>query len=322
MLVTPDGTLGGAADWIGENLSRHGFTMVAGRLVQLNAAAMQEVYRSMAWRLDNDGYPMVEFSWAMHGKIYELAPACLILLTHPAVGACQALRECKGYRRPELAGPAALRHTSENVIFNFVHCPDDTPSAIRELTVLTGEEARLLLAVRDSQDPDLRRLVGAESMLKALPSFCGRQSVSLPVVVNRIRLRIIQRLALELAAAGADLAELTLAQRLLAEEGAALEGLATARERLERARGFSAEIHAGLMAAAARAGSDIASRGLDAIAQLYDLRGQRRLSSILALAGYGVYLAPLERIILESHSYVFTPGNELIEIYEKRCPLS
>lgn len=316
VLVTPDGVVGGAVPGVIARLDEHGLQVAGCRLLNLTVEAMAEVYQETSWSIVNSGYADVTFSWDMHGELYGLAPACLIMLRRPTTGVCEAILRCKGHTLPELAAPDTIRWSGENVIFNLVHCPDDGVAAVRELAILVGPAVSAqLLAVARSADPRLDELLGATAMESCLPAFSGWAAISFAVIANKLRRRVVQQLALGVHKDAAALDRLAWAQRLLADEERALAAAPTSGARLEIARRADPDIHADLRAVAAGSGSNTLVVALDSLSQLYRLNGERDLDSVLALQELGVYLSPLEKVIVESHCYAFRPGSDLVRIY-------
>src|SRR6185436_16379907 len=114
------------------------------------------------------------------------------LVTHDG-DACRAMLRCKGKTRPELADPGTVRHVGENVIFNLVHCPDDTASARRELDLLLGPvEARRVRSLLPAADPRIGHLAGVAALRASLPAAGTPEAISFPAVANRIRRRVVQ----------------------------------------------------------------------------------------------------------------------------------
>lgn len=322
VLVTPDGVIGGALDGVISRLRQHGFIPGASLLVDLSVEAMQHVYREPSWHISNPGYADVTFSWDMHGELYGLAPACLVMLFRPTAQACAAMLRCKGHTRPELSAPDTIRWSGENVIFNLVHCPDDPSSALRELAVLVGADsaARLGTVVR-SDDPDLRGLLGVEALVGCLPAFSGWEAISFAAIANKLRRRVAQHLALAMHDNPDVLDILMAAQRRLVAEYSAITASPTSGARLELGRRTSPAVHASLAAAARHHGDEVVLGALGALAELYRLDGARNIENILAVSTRGVHFSQLERVILESHSYAFRPGRETLRIYSVDAPL-
>ncbi|WP_127361635.1 hypothetical protein [Actinacidiphila soli] len=55
--------------------------------------------------------------------------------------------------------------------------------------------------------------------------------------------------------------------------------------------------------------------GTEAIAELHELHGPRRVDAMLSLNAKGIYISPLERAIVESHGYAFQANKEIEGIY-------
>jgi hypothetical protein len=178
------------------------------------------------------------------------------------------------------------------------------------LANLLGAEAvaHLIELTRPAVEP---RVVSVDAALTRLPAFSGPTATSFPMIANKIRDRVIQRLWL--GRAGEE--ELDVMHTRLAEERAALEAAKTSQERQERAMATNPTIEAALAATAEKHGTEALQRGLAALAALFDLEGAREHEAVLSLLDEDVYISPLEAIIVESHSYGFRPNVELNGIY-------
>lgn len=316
VLVTPDGVLGDALGRIIVCLRGHGLRPAACCLVELSIETMREIYLEDSWHIDNPGYDDVDFSWDMHRELYELAPAYLIMLSRPDGGACEAMLRCKGNTRPEIALPGTIRWSTENVIFNFVHSPDDIRCAKRELALLVGPAALdSFISAARSETPDIDGLVGIDALNGCVPAFTGWAAVSYVAIANKIRRRIVQWLALATHRDGRCLGILSTTQRLLTAEAQSFATAATSARRLDLAVRGNPIIHSHIAAVAGSCGSDTIIDGVNALDELYRLDGPRRVDAVLAMSGVGIYLSPLEKVIIESHSYSFRPGRELMALY-------
>jgi nucleoside diphosphate kinase len=316
VLITPDGVVGGSLDGVVQRLRWHGLRPGACRLIDLTVDTMQEVYLESSWQISNPGHADVTFSWGMHSELYGLAPACLVMLTPRSGPACEAMLRCKGHTRPELAARDTIRWAGENVIFNLVHCPDDASSAVRELTVMVGADAAAqLISIARSSNPDVAQLVGVRTLVGCLPAFSGWAAISFVAIANKLRRRALMSLALALRDSPDALDVLAGAQRSLAAELEAITAAPTSVARMRFARRVSPSLHRSLAAAAEELGNEVMLSALAALADLYRLDGARDLDGVLALSQCGVYISPLERVILESHCYAFRPSRELADLY-------
>lgn len=318
-IATPDATLGGALPALFAVLDRHGLKPTACRLIQLDVGRMKRFYRTTKFLILNPGESDYEFAWDMHGRLYGLAPACLIMLSDTTgADACQKLMECKGETRPEIARPHSVRSLGENVIFNLIHSPDDAASARAELPILLDDQGHWMLTLaRDwhSRPPELTALVGRDALLDALPVFAGPEAISFPFIANRVWQRVVTWLALALRDNPAAVAALAEAKRNLNAERDLLRKCHSTVERLRVALSAGPQAHHLALNAAQRLEKPTFSDSLNALANLYDLRGARDHDNILALADHGVYLAPLEQVMIESHSHAFRPNSEIDGIY-------
>jgi hypothetical protein len=214
--------------------------------------------------------------------LYDSGPACLLLLHRRSGGAALAATRCKGATRPEAAAPGTFRHWGENVVLNLAHSPDDEAGARRELAILVGAaEAERLRAVASAPPGELDDLIGWRTLRASLPAVSGWEAISFPVAAHRIR-----------------------SHRLLGAERDALSASSTGSERMRVAQEANAGVHQQL-ASAAR--GHAVSDGLEALAALYEVDGERRPDAVLGLAEHGIYLSPLEKMVLETHTATFRP---------------
>jgi nucleoside diphosphate kinase len=317
-MATPDALLAGALPMILKQLSACDLSPVACRILALSIEQMQLFYGTSEFLIHDPGQLDYKFPWGMHRELYALAPACIIMLRHDQGSACERMMVCKGATRPEIAEPGTVRSMGENVIFNLIHCPDDADSARDELSILLGDEADWLLSMIDrpfALDGSMSRLLGAEAMLECVPSFSGPEAVSFVFIANRVRGRLAQWLGLALREDAAAVRQLSRVMCELTLERQRLRSLSGSTDRLRAARSASSALHELLSGAARSLGEPRVSAGIDALSALYDLRGIRDPGAIFALARYGIYLAPLERVIIESHCHAFRPNNEINGIY-------
>ncbi|MEU0214007.1 nucleoside-diphosphate kinase [Streptomyces sp. NPDC006265] len=318
VLLTPDAVVGGALPFVLDRLEAHHLRPSVCRLVGLEVEKMQQFYGGTTFIITNPGSEDFQFSWSTHEGLYAVAPACLIMLSHERGSACETMLGCKGHVRPELAAPETIRRMGENVIFNLVHSPDDTASALRELDILFGaEEAEHLLHVCDALPGNSRvvGLTGVRSLFDALPAFHGPDATSFQAIAQRIRRRVIMRLAAALHRDGEALSELQRAREALTRQQHALAGCTTTDERMLCAQRTDRAIHDPLARAAVRHGEQGLIAGVEALSDLHELHGQRQPEAVAALTGHGVYISPLERVMVESHSYAFRRNKEIEGIY-------
>lgn len=310
LLLTPEGVLAGAVPEIVRRLDRHGLTAISARLIRLDVATMTRIYDGeRKWSIHNVGHPSVVFSWDMHRRLYDLAPACVILVTGQR-DTYRRLSLAKGNTRPELADADSIRWLTENVVLNYVHTPDDPWSAHAELSWLLGgpDSADRMVAAAAGKCP---AKLDVEFLVALLPVWSGRDATSFVAIGNRIRSRVVQRLATD---CGGPLPELVGAVAVLRAERTALSAVTTSRERIAVGRAHDQELHTLLRVAAASREPALAA-GLDALSALYSVDGPRDLSAVLGLAKHGVYFSPLERVMVESHSHSFRPSAELEVVY-------
>jgi nucleoside diphosphate kinase len=293
-MVTPDAVVGGYLDFVLDRLRAYDLTVRACRLLELD---YQRLGRMYAHRDDPPGYGgrRIELPpWVMT-PLYAIAPAVVIVVE----GDCARMLECKGKTRPEHAAPGTLRAAGENYVFNLVHCPDDAESARIELGYLVGAEDAAGLQRIATGQAGADDLVGVELLRLCLPAFSGWETLSFPVTANRLRCRVVQKLAV--TRTGEPLEALRRARTALQEERARLIAEPSVPARFEIGRAADASI-ATVLATAAAGDATLAS-GLTALSRLHDLDGERDVPAIRSLAGAGIYLSEMEKVTLDAHAY-------------------
>ncbi len=303
-LVTPDAMVGAYLDFVVERLHAHGFEVRGCRLIALEFPRMARMYHHSDDPPPPSGSRM-ELPGSVMDPLYRLAPGCVLVLRKEGATACQDLLRCKGATHPEAAAPDTIRAAGEHIIFNFLHCPDDAPSAAIELAYLVGpaDATALRNAACAPDAPPTTPLNGLGQLPLCLPAFMGWEALSFPLIANRLRCRVVQALALRHG--GDALSSLLEAQALLARERSALVGSASVADRLRIAQAAHPGIHAALTTATRASGDAVLTDGLAALAALYDLDGGRELAPILALAARGIYLSELEIVALDAHRHAF-----------------
>jgi nucleoside diphosphate kinase len=315
-LVTPDGIASGQLDLVVGHLRRYGFSVVAGRLLDLSVPVMRQVYGVAEADRPKPPMPVVRTPPAMYEHLFDLGPGCVLALSRPDGAAFEAALRSKGSTRPELAPPQTVRWHGENVILNLMHSPDAESEALAELSILVGpRDAERLRGLAVTGAP--ADLLGTDALHESLPVWQSWEAISFVAVMNRVRRRVVQWLAVATCARGADLDALRTASSRLADESKTLGQLSTAVERMQAAHRSNAEIHASLAAGAAalpdRGG---VTAGLAAIEALYRLGGDRDLAALWALADDGVYISRQERAIIEMHAFTFRSHPDLDRFYE------
>lgn len=322
VMATPDAVRGGALPVILNRLAAFDLRPVACQLISLEVERMKRFYNSTSFlikNLDGEDYTV---PWDLHKSMYAIAPAGVIMLAHPEGMACERMLRCKGNTRPEIAESCSVRSLGENVIFNLIHCPDDSQSARSELQLLMGNEAASSMMTITgrfmselAQPAELRDLVGVSAMFDCMPAFAGPEAISFVSIANTIRCRVVQLLALIMHADDNVIGALARARQLLAKERGQLDGSTGTATRLRIARQVNRHINADLILAARRSGIAGLAEGLQALSDLFDLRGRRDLQRVFSLSSNGIYIDALERIIIESHSHAFRPHYEIDNIY-------
>lgn len=282
-VATPDAVLGGRLDFVWERLAAHGFEVRAAVLVGLDFPRLSRMYAHQ-----DDPPPMVgrtQLPEAVMAPLYRYAPACVLAVHRPSGDAHAALLRCKGATRPEAAAPDSVRARGEHVTFNFQHAPDDPESAAIELGYLVGDRdaARLLEAARAPEAPAWTGLCGLAALPFVLPAFAGPEALSFPFVTNRLRCRLVQRLAMQ-----------------------GVRGLAPAWDALVRERELLAEAHdAAARLAVVRRWDPAGLRGHDpavdaallAFAELLDPAGRRPYRALLES---GAFVSELEGVAIDA----------------------
>lgn len=317
-LATADAVIGGAIGTIVEHLTAHDLVPTVCQLVpfRLQQLFSEQNVDDPTFYIQNPGARDVEFSLSMHDELYGLAPACVLMVTTASGrgGASEAMLRCKGATRPESAAPGSIRHLGENVIFNLIHCPDDGGTAIKELSNIFGREAAgRLISLATSRGEQAVEMLGLKALLSSVPSFSGKEAISFPAIVNRVRRRLVQRLCVLLE--DSHHSDLLQAHRMLSDEQGRLAAAALPMRRLLIAQDVNDRIHATLVGVAAKTDNVAISAGLDAITAMFDLYGPREPEAIFALSEVGIYISPLEKVVIQSHSYAFRPSDELEHIY-------
>ena len=298
-LITPDGLLTDSFDAVVKCTEGGGLRVVAGRLLQLDMSRMHRMYHHT-----ENPPPLTgdeELPPTVMGQLYRQAPGLIIIVT--GRDAPQRLLRVKGNKRPALASPDTVRRAGEHLIFNSLHCPDDSSSATTELRYLVGEhEAQHLMALANTQRSDIDHLIGLRAIRRSLPSFAGWDVLSFPMIANRIRRRIVQQLTITGHNDSVCIECLADAQRGLDEEWSQLVETPLAIDRLRIAARYGPKIHAALIAAEELLGGELAN-GLKAIAALVQERASRELTIIYEMSERSIYLSPLERLAIEAHRH-------------------
>lgn len=313
VLVTGDAIVAARLPWVLERLRAHGLVPRVAAVLPFGEEEICALYgasRDEQFFVAHPGGEDIFFSLQMHGDLYGFVPTCLVTLHHPGEEAIEALIRSKGTTQPEGSPDGTIRQGGENVIFNLVHAPDSEADARAELTRLLGAEITERLA-EDARGNLGEHPSGVDSVDLRLPTFYGPAATSTPVIVNKLRARIVQRLVLEGAADNAELLRLT---RLLETETRALLQLESPRERLLQAQRANGRLDEALAEALRPSGESPLMAGAEELTELLELEGERSLKGVQALRKT-VFLSPLEWVFLRSHSYGFRPNETLRPIY-------
>lgn len=313
VLVTGDALVSDRLPWVLERLREHGFHPRVAAVLPFGIEELCKLYGASPdekFFVAHPGGEDIFFSLEMHGDLYAFAPTCLVTLHHPGAEAFDALIRCKGTTQPEESANGTIRQGGDNVIFNLVHAPDSEPEAREELTRLLGADIAERLAA-DAQRPSDSHASDVDSVGLRLPSYHGPAATSVPLIVNSLRARIVQRMALlEGASAQAELVQLN---RILMAERQALLQLDSPRARLREAQRGNRHL-ADVLAKAVEPAGEPLSRGARALAELLDLDGERCPEHVWEMREL-VFISPLEWVFLRSHSYGFRANDTLRPIY-------
>ncbi|WP_061296780.1 nucleoside-diphosphate kinase [Herbidospora cretacea] len=295
-LVTPDALVTGALSRTLAAFRSAGLDPVAAELIRVDVDTMLRLYDTPPGSRPVALPPPRAFRlW------YDLGPACLTILRHDGAGACAAMSRLKGATDPAAARPGSIRHAAENVLMNLVHCPDDEPSALAELDLLVGprhaEALRLQAAVAD----DRVRLLTVGTVEAAAPLFAGPHALSLPLAVNRVRLRVVQHLAITGMAVPDVLLLLEEARLVLLEERGELMGIETSPARIAAARARDGRVRA-LLRAAAR--TSAMENAVDRLSEVLMGSSEGWAPFLEAIRAADVYLSATESAVLEQSHYL------------------
>nr|WP_083976462.1 nucleoside-diphosphate kinase [Herbidospora sakaeratensis] len=298
-LVTPDALVTQALSRLLHAFRPAGLDPVAAELIRLDAETMVRLYDESA-----RGRPITLPPHRAFQLWYALGPACLTILRHDGADACAAMGLLKGATDPASARPGSIRHTGENILMNLVHCPDDEPSALAELHQLVGPRHAEALRRQAARPDDRVRLLTAGTVEASAPLFGGPLALSLPSAVNRLRLRVVQRLAITGIAVPGLLPLLEKARLALLEERDELTGIETSPARTAAARARDGRTRA-LLREATRVARSPAME--DAVTRLSDVlmgSSERWATLLEAIRAAEVYLSDMESAVLEQSHYV------------------
>lgn len=304
VLITPDGLVTESLPWLVEKLRSAGLEPVAGRLIRLDSATMLRVYNPSA-RVQQPHLP----SNRAFDLWYGLGPSCVLALHYRGLGACDALLAVKGSTNPAAASPDSIRYKGENGLVNLVHCPDDEIAAAQELAALLGPGFAQAMQSLAMAPNDPVRCLTVELLADALPASSGSTALSLPMIVNRIRLRLIQQTAVEAASHEAVSTESVLSA--LVETASALRDgqqeiakMPTSSDRARVARALDGHIHDRLLDLARLIQNSALERSLRGLRALLVGSEDDWPGTLAALDANGTYIAPAESAVLEISTYL------------------
>ncbi|WP_062348762.1 nucleoside-diphosphate kinase [Herbidospora yilanensis] len=298
-LVTPDALITHALPRLLDTFRSAGLDPVAAELIRLDAETMVGLYdASTRGRSVTLPPPRAFQLW------YDLGPACLTILRHDGADACAAMGLLKGATDPASARPGSIRHAGENILMNLVHCPDDEPSALAELRRLVGPRRAEALRRQAAVSDDRVRLLTVDTVEASAPLFGGPHALSLPLAVNRLRLRVVQHLAITGRAAPDLLPLLEKARLALLEEHDELIGIETSPARTAAARARDGRVHALLRDAARAAGAPAAENALNGLSGVLMGSSEHWAPLLEAIRAADVYLSDLESAVLEQSHYI------------------
>lgn len=241
-LITPDGLAVDSLPWLVEKLRSSGLQPVAGRLIRLDSASMLRIYNPTGGDFPPHLPPRRAFDlW------YALGPGCILVLHHDGPDANTAMLTVKGATIPRAASPDSIRYRGENGLMNLIHCPDSEAAAAEELALLVGPgHAQALRRLALAPDERVRRLT-FDSLRDALPVDCGGTALSLPSIVNRIRMRLVQQLAIDGSSDESVLPILMQTASVLRDERNEVAKAVPAYEKAAVARTYDSRLHNDLL---------------------------------------------------------------------------
>jgi nucleoside diphosphate kinase len=298
-LVTPDGLVTESLPWIVEKLRSSGLQPVAGRLVRLETATMLRIYETLGPSRPLNLPPRRAFElW------YGLGPGCILLLHHDGLDATAAMLAVKGAMLPDTASPDSIRYAGENGLMNLVHCPDDEATAAEELALLLGPKfARDMQRLAMNPNERIRHLT-VDSLDDALPMSRGSKALSLPLIVNRIRLRLVQHLAIDGSSDDSVLSVLMETAWALHDERHEIVKMSASSGRAAVARAHNGHLHGRLMRVTQKTQNTAIEKSLLGLRALLERSQNDRLGTLAAIGASGIYVSDAESAVLELSTYV------------------
>jgi nucleoside diphosphate kinase len=302
-LITPDGVVSQATEFVAGRFLEHGLEIGACRLLSLDSERMFAVYSDPEVGPTGPSLPAHIFE-----DLYREAPACLLMVRQKQPGGertCDLLNHAKGATDPQMAAVRSVRAAGENKIMNLIHSPDDSRGAWRELCLLVGEnEAQALIRLTFTGGGQAA-LVSLDGVMAAMPAFSGWQAISFPLVANRLEQRIVQRLSL-VDESGVD--ELTAVQTELRKELEELTSLPTSGTRLDAAKAWRPTLHEPLLTVAERCDESGLVDALNTLDALFYPEREQVLEPVTRLPEHRVPLTSLEQVSIVNHRWSFAYG--------------
>jgi hypothetical protein len=212
--------------------------------------------------------------------------------------------DLKGPTNPSNAAADSIRYAGENGLMNLVHCPDDETAAAEELAQLLGAGSaidlqRLALFPNETAS---RLTVG--SLEDSLPVHSGRNALSVPLVVNKIRLRVMQQLVIQGSSDEAILSDLAKIRLKLRDEHEALSQAATSSGRFAIARAHDRQLTGDILSAARQLKESAIERVLLSLSALLIGSREDGRAALAALHQSGTYVSATEGAVLELTDYL------------------
>jgi nucleoside diphosphate kinase len=299
VLVTPDGLVTESLPWLVEKLRSAGLEPVVGRLIRLESATMLRVYNPSARTRQPDLPSNRAFDlW------YSLGPGCILALHYGELGACDALLAVKGATNPTAASPDSIRYRGENGLVNLVHCPDDEIAAAEELAMLLGTTSAQDMQQLAMAPNDPVRYLTIDLLADALPVSSGSTALSLPLVVNRIRLRLMQQAAFEAASTESALSALVEIASALRDGQQEIAKMTTSSDRAHVAQALDGQVHGRLLSMAQLIQNAALERSLHGLRALLMGSEEDWPGTLRAFEANGTYISPAESAVLEISTYL------------------
>lgn len=212
--------------------------------------------------------------------------------------------EAKGATDPGVARAESIRYSGENALMNLVHCPDNETAAVEELTQLLGSRCAFQLQRLARSPSDTVRRLTVESLGDSLPVCSGWDALSVPLIVNKLRLRFVQRMAIFAPPSDVVLSALTDVGSALRSERDQIVQMATSAGRASVARAHNRTIHGCLVDVAQQMKKPAVDRALLGLtASLLGSQDDWR-GTLAATRASGTYISNTEKAALELDTFV------------------